>query len=87
MTEVVNVAVLGDPIAHSRSPAMHGAAFAELGIMGCCVPLRVPRGELGGALTALGSLGFAGASVTLPLKGEALALAGSSTEEARWRLY
>lgn len=62
------VAVLGDPVAHSRSPAMHNAAFAALGLDYVYVACRVPPERVGDAVAGLRALDFAGANVTIPHK-------------------
>jgi shikimate dehydrogenase len=62
------VAILGDPVAHSRSPAMHNAAFAALGLDWVYVALRVPPAELRAAITGVRALGIAGLNVTVPHK-------------------
>lgn len=62
------VAILGDPVAHSLSPAMHNAAFAKHGIDMAYVPLRVKPADVKQALDALRAFGFRGANVTLPHK-------------------
>ncbi|MEZ4365378.1 MAG: diguanylate cyclase [Kofleriaceae bacterium] len=49
----VVTAVLGDPIAHSRSPAIIGAAFAAAGLDGVMVPLRVPAAAVAQVVPAL----------------------------------
>jgi shikimate dehydrogenase len=61
-------AVLGWPVAHSRSPALHGAAFAALGIDAVLVPFAVPPDRLAAAVAGLRALGVLGASVTVPHK-------------------
>jgi shikimate dehydrogenase len=61
-------AVLGWPVAHSRSPAMHNAAFAALGLDAVYVPLAVPPDKLPAAVEAIRTLGLAGVNVTLPHK-------------------
>jgi shikimate dehydrogenase len=61
-------AVLGFPIAHSRSPAMLNAAFAAAGLDAVLVPLRVPPDRLRDAVRGLAAAGFLGASVTMPHK-------------------
>jgi shikimate dehydrogenase len=66
--------VIGWPVAHSLSPAIHNAAFAELGLAWAYVPLPVEPGRLPAALDGLVALGFAGANVTMPHKTEAAAL-------------
>lgn len=61
--------VIGHPVAHSLSPAMHNAAFAALGLDMAYVPLPVRPGDVGAAVRGLAALGFGGASVTIPHKG------------------
>ncbi len=60
--------VMGNPIAHSLSPAMHNAAFAELDLNFTYVPLLVEPEQIGVAIKGLETLGFKGANVTVPLK-------------------
>jgi shikimate dehydrogenase len=62
--------VIGWPVGHSLSPAIHNAAFAALGMDWLYVPLPVPPGRVGEALSGLGALGFVGANVTMPHKTE-----------------
>jgi shikimate dehydrogenase len=66
--------VLGHPIAHSRSPAMQGAAFEALGIDAAYVALPVPPARLAEAIAGAHALGFQGLNVTVPHKQDALAL-------------
>ncbi|MBE7450904.1 MAG: shikimate dehydrogenase [Kofleriaceae bacterium] len=66
-------AVLGWPVAHSRSPALHNAAFAAAGVDAVYVALPVPPAELATVLRALAATGALGASVTVPHKEAALA--------------
>ncbi|MFV8755142.1 shikimate dehydrogenase family protein [Nannocystaceae bacterium ST9] len=66
--------VLGDPIEHSRSPAMHAAAFAALGLPYRYLPFRVAPDRLEPALRGAAALGFGGLNLTLPHKQAALAL-------------
>lgn len=68
-------AVVGDPVEHSLSPAMHQAAYAALGIHRSFVAIRVKQGDLKKALNHMGKIGYVGANVTLPLKEEAAAWA------------
>lgn len=60
--------VMGDPIAQSKSPLMHGAALKALGIPGAYVPLHILSGQLGDAVQAIRTLGFRGVNVTIPHK-------------------
>jgi shikimate dehydrogenase len=60
--------VLGFPVAHSRSPAMMNAAFAELGLDWRYVKLPVPPERFAETARALPASGFRGANVTIPHK-------------------
>ena len=62
------VGIIGWPVSHSLSPAIHNAAFAALGLDWVYVPLPVHPLQLLAALTGLSALGFAGANVTMPHK-------------------
>ncbi len=62
------VGLMGWPVAHSVSPAMHNAAFAALGLNWAYVPLPVPPARVEDAVRGLRGLGFAGANVTVPHK-------------------
>ena len=66
--------VIGWPVAHSRSPKLHGAWLARYGIAGEYRLLPVPPGKLADALRALPAQGFVGANLTIPHKEAALAL-------------
>lgn len=58
--------IIGNPVEHSLSPAMHNAAFAHLGLNGVYIPMRPT--DLGDGFRGLKSLGFVGVSVTVPFK-------------------
>ncbi|MEU3459092.1 shikimate dehydrogenase [Streptomyces sp. NPDC006733] len=61
--------VLGSPIAHSLSPVLHRAAYAELGLDGWRYdPFEVDEAALPGFLDNLGAPEWAGLSLTMPLK-------------------
>ncbi|HEV3033868.1 MAG TPA: shikimate dehydrogenase [Solirubrobacteraceae bacterium] len=76
--------VLGWPVAHSRSPAIHNAALAALGLDGWRYQrLPVPPALFAQTTRAMGGVGFLGANVTIPHKQAALALAASSSTVAR----
>jgi shikimate dehydrogenase len=75
--------VLGWPVAHSRSPAIHNAALAALGMGDWHYQLLPVPPELFAETTrGLGGAGFVGANVTIPHKQAALALADSASEAA-----
>jgi shikimate dehydrogenase len=60
-------AILGDPVAHSLSPAMHNAAFRVLGLPAVYVALRCPPADVPGLIRALSHAG-GGGNVTVPHK-------------------
>jgi shikimate dehydrogenase len=66
--------VMGWPIAHSRSPALHGWWLEQHRIDGAYVPMAVRPDQLAAALRALPILGFAGCNLTIPHKEAALSL-------------
>jgi shikimate dehydrogenase len=63
------VGIIGWPVEHSLSPALHRAAFAALGLDYAYVPLPVAPDQVGDAVRGLRALGFRGANVTIPHKG------------------
>ncbi len=67
-------AVLGFPIAHSFSPAIHRAAFAAIGWPGGYGRIEVDIGGLGSVIDRLKTIGFSGWNCTAPLKQEMLRL-------------
>ncbi|MFJ7370030.1 shikimate dehydrogenase [Lysinibacillus sp. NPDC098008] len=61
-------AVIGDPIEHSKSPAMHNAWFEEMGIDATYIPIHVSPHQLASAVAGLKTLGASGWNVTIPHK-------------------
>ena len=76
------VAIIGDPVGHSRSPAMHNAAFDALGLDWVYVAFPVPRGQGAAAVQAVATLGLAGLNVTMPHKADAAAACDDLSSEA-----
>lgn len=74
--------LLGWPVAHSLSPAMHNAAYAHLGLDFVYVPFPATPDHLGAAVSGLRALGVVGANVTIPHKVSIVALCQSLTPEA-----
>jgi shikimate dehydrogenase len=60
--------IFGYPVTHSLSPAMHNAAFAELGLDYVYIPFQVSPRDLKDAVNALGAMGVGGINVTIPHK-------------------
>jgi shikimate dehydrogenase len=74
--------VIGTPIRHSRSPAIHNAGFAAAGLDWVFCAFEVPRGGGAAALAAVRALGFGGLSVTMPHKHDAARACDELTPEA-----
>jgi shikimate dehydrogenase len=68
----VKLAVLGDPLPYTRSPDLHRAGLAALGIACESRAIRTPASELGARLAALAAEGYTGVNLTHPLKEAAL---------------
>lgn len=60
--------LIGDPVAHSVSPAMHNAAFQKLGLNCFYAPFRVAPADLAEAVAGLRALNVRGFNVTIPHK-------------------
>ncbi len=77
-----NACVIGDPVAHSRSPLIHNWWLDEYGIDGAYGKERVTVAALPGFVAALGDP-YVGCNVTVPHKEQALALADEADDAAR----
>jgi shikimate dehydrogenase len=77
------LAVIGCPVGHSASPAMHQPAMDACGIDGRYIKLEVPVGRVMEAFHAMSELDFAGANVTVPHKFAALDACHHVDEAAR----
>ena len=75
--------VMGWPIAHSKSPRLHGFWLRRYGIDGAYDPVPVPPGAFDEELRRLIAEGWRGANVTIPHKEAALAAADEATPRAR----
>jgi shikimate dehydrogenase len=76
-------AVIGQPIAHSKSPAMHGAAYRALGLPHTYEKIATTEAELGDRVAALRGGTYAGINVTVPHKTNVLALVDEIDPSAR----
>ncbi|MFN3825764.1 MAG: shikimate dehydrogenase [Pseudorhodobacter sp.] len=74
--------VIGSPIAHSRSPVLHGYWLKRYGLKGHYIPLDIAQSDLREALQMLPRMGFVGLNVTIPHKESVLALADIVTDRA-----
>lgn len=83
MTDGRLAAVIGWPVRQSLSPRMHNYWLNQHGLAGAYVALPVAPKNFAACVAALPLMGFAGASVTLPHKESAFALAGVLDDDAR----
>jgi shikimate dehydrogenase len=81
--EPVRLGVVGWPVAHSRSPAIHNAALAATGATGWRYQLLpIPPELFAETVPALAGAGFRGVNVTIPHKAAALSLATDASPRA-----
>lgn len=74
--------VIGAPIAHSRSPILHGHWLKTLGIRGFYIPMEIAQADLEQTIRAMPKMGFVGINVTIPHKEKVLAIADLVTDRA-----
>lgn len=72
LTPTARLAVIGDPIGHSKSPQMHNPALQACGIDAQYVRVQVPIGRVKEAFALFMRQGFLGVNITIPHKFEAL---------------
>lgn len=75
--------VMGHPIAHSRSPMLHGYWLRTLGLPGAYDMVDVPPAELDAFFAALRERGFVGGNITVPHKTAAMAHVARIDDAAR----
>ncbi|MBE1294033.1 MAG: shikimate dehydrogenase [Shimia sp.] len=74
--------VIGNPIAHSKSPVLHGHWLKTYDIAGHYVPLEVEADALGDVLRAMPKMGFVGCNVTIPHKERVMQFVDQITDRA-----
>ena len=74
--------VIGSPIAHSKSPKLHGYWLNRYGLPGHYIPLEIAPDDLEETLHALPKAGFVGLNVTIPHKEKVLSIADQGTDRA-----
>ncbi|MGE3475448.1 MAG: shikimate dehydrogenase [Rhodospirillaceae bacterium] len=79
----IKAGIMGWPVDHSRSPALHEFWLKNYGIEGSYVRLPVPPESLGAAIGELHEKGFSGVNLTVPHKETALSFLTGITNEAR----
>ena len=75
--------IIGHPVAHSRSPMIHGHWLAEHGLAGSYERVDVPPAEVAGFIARLRAGEFVGGNVTVPNKEVVLPLLDEASETAR----
>lgn len=81
-TKIPLAGVIGSPVAHSRSPKLHGHWLQTLGLRGHYIPMHVAAEDLAVVLQTLPKMGFVGVNVTIPHKERVLELADIITDRA-----
>jgi len=74
--------VIGSPIAHSKSPALHTHWLKTLGIAGHYIPIDVAQEDLENIIKTLPKMGFVGVNVTVPYKEKVMDFADLVTDRA-----
>lgn len=82
-TKIPLAGVVGCPIAHSKSPRLHGHWLKTYGIAGHYVPLDVAPEDFEVAIRMLPKMGFVGVNVTIPHKEKALEIADVVSDRAK----
>ncbi len=82
-TKIPLAGVLGHPIAHSKSPQLHGHWLRKYAIKGHYVPIDIAPEDLERVVRMLPTMGFVGVNVTLPHKEAVLELADLVTDRAK----
>ncbi|MEM9708361.1 MAG: shikimate dehydrogenase [Pseudomonadota bacterium] len=75
-------AVIGSPVAHSKSPRLHRHWFQTYGVRGHYIPMDVASADLAETISLLPKLGFVGVNVTIPHKERVIGLADLVTDRA-----
>ena len=76
-------ALIGDPIDHSFSPALHNTAFLFLDLDCTYIAYRIPKGELESGIGALKKIDISGFNVTIPHKVDMMKFLDDMDEECR----
>ena len=74
--------VIGSPVAHSRSPRLHGHWLKSYGLSGHYIPMDVPAAKLEETLRLLPEIGFVGVNITIPHKERVMEIADMVSDRA-----
>lgn len=81
-TRIPLAGVIGSPIAHSKSPRLHGHWLRRMGLVGHYIPMDIPANKLAEALRLLPDMGFVGVNVTIPYKERVMDIADLVSDRA-----
>lgn len=81
-TKIPLAAVIGSPVAHSKSPQLHNHWLKVNGLQGFYIPMEVTSEDLESVLRSLPKMGFVGANITIPHKERVLEIADQITDRA-----
>ena len=82
LTPIPLAGVIGSPIAHSKSPQLHGHWLMTHGIPGYYIPMDVASEDLENVIRTLPKAGFVGVNITVPHKERVLDMADQVTDRA-----
>jgi shikimate dehydrogenase len=82
LSKIPLAGVIGSPIAHSKSPQLHGHWLKTYGIAGHYIPMEVARENLVDVIRMLPKMGFVGVNITIPHKEAVLSIADLVTDRA-----
>ena len=81
-TKIPLAGVIGSPIAHSKSPQLHGHWLKTHDLPGFYIPMDVSNDDLADVIRALPKMGFVGVNITVPHKQRVIELADHVTDRA-----
>lgn len=81
-TKIPLAAVIGSPVAHSKSPQLHNHWLKVNGLPGFYIPMEVDTEDLESVLRTLPKMGFVGVNITIPHKEKVLEIADLITDRA-----
>ena len=81
-TRIPLAGVIGHPVAHSRSPLLHGHWLKTYGLQGHYIPMDIAPDKLETAFRTLPDLGFVGVNVTIPHKEKVIEIADLVSDRA-----
>jgi|TARA_R100000049_G_C1939132_1_gene83097 shikimate dehydrogenase len=82
MDKIPLAGVIGSPVAHSRSPRLHGHWLRKYGLPGHYIPMDVPADRLEETLRLLPQIGFVGVNITIPHKERVMEIADLVSDRA-----